>query len=378
MRIMLLAADFPPSIGGIQTLLLEIFRRLPDEVVALAPGRDAPDPPARPPFQVVRVTPGTRLGLLGTLLMLVRALAYAVRRPPDLVVCGHVLTGPIGLVMQALFRCPYVVYTYAYEVRRKRWARLVSLVLRRADAVIAISVYTREAVERFGVPSSKIRVITPGVDATRFTPANGRAPAPRRPTLLTVARLNERYKGHDTVIRVLPLIRAKVPDVRYVVAGDGRLRDYLETLARNIGVSDAVVFAGSVADDALPDLYRTCDVFVLASRESRTGGGAEGFGIVCLEASASGKPVIAGRSGGLPDAVHEGVSGLLVDSEDLFELTDAVVQVLTDRTVAAALGESGRQWIVEGMTWDHVAVRCRALFAEVVARGTGRSVREAR
>lgn len=370
MKLLLLAADFPPSVGGIQTMLLEIFRRLPDKVVALAPGRDDANHAERPPFRVIRVTSATRLGLLGSLRMLVSALAQAVRHRPDVIVCGHVLTGPIGLVVKWVFRRPYVVFTYAYEVQRKHWARLVGLVLRRADAVVAISAYTREAVERFGVPSSRIHVISPGVDAGRFSPGPGGNGA-RRPTLLTVARLNERYKGHDSVIRALPLIRAKAPDVRYVVAGDGRLRDYLETLARNLGVDDAVTFTGAVPDEALPDLYRQCDVFVLASRESRSGGGAEGFGIVCLEASATGKPVIAGRSGGLPDAVQDGVSGLLVDTEDLFELTDAVVRVLGDRELASELGRGGRRWIVERMTWDHVAARCRDLFVDVAGAAPG-------
>lgn len=368
MRILLLAADFPPAVGGIQTLLLEIFRRLGDEITALAPGRDDVSAAGRLPFTVVRVTRASRLGALGMLRMLALAVTRSLFRPPDLVVCGHVLTGPIGLAMKWLFRRPYVVLTYAYEVQRKRWARLVGFVLRHADAVVAISAYTREAVERFGVAPARIRVISPGVDASRFTPGAAGNGA-RRPTLLTVARLNERYKGHDSVIRALPLIQAKVPDVRYVVAGEGRLRDYLETLARNLGVVDAVIFTGAVADAELPGLYRDCDVFVLASRESRSGGGAEGFGIVCLEASATGKPVIAGRSGGLPDAVQDGVGGLLVDPEDLFDLTEAAVKLLTDRDFAGRLGRDGRRWITERMTWDHVGARCQDLFADVARAG---------
>lgn len=367
---MLLAADFPPSVGGIQTMLLEIFRRLPDEVVALAPGRDAESGAGRPPFEVVRVTRASRLGARGTVGMLVRALWTAIRRPPDVVVCGHVSTGPVGLVLRWVFRRPYVVVTFAWEVQRKRWARPVRLVLQRADAVLAISAYTRDAVERFGVSPSRIRVITPGVDPARFSPTPARnGHGPRRPTLLTVGRLNERYKGHDTVIRALPLIRAKVPDVRYVVAGDGRLREYLETLAHSVDVVDAVTFAGSVPDEALAELYRECDVFVLASRASRAGGGAEGFGIVCLEASASGKPVIAGRSGGLPDAVRDGVSGLLVDVEDVFALTDAAIRLLTDHDFAGQLGRAGREWIADAMTWDQTAMRTRELLVDVVGAG---------
>src|SRR5439155_19430897 len=117
--------------------------------------------------------------------------------------------------------------------------------------------------------------------------------------ILSVGRLTEPYKGHDTVIRALPLVKAKCPDVRYVVAGDGPLRDYLGRVARSVGVADDVEFLGEIPDDALPDTYRSCDVLVQLSRESRALGDAEGFGIVCLEAAACGKPVVAGRSGGL-------------------------------------------------------------------------------
>lgn len=368
MRILLLAADFPPSVGGIQTMLLEIFRRLPDEVTVLAPAEaGAAEADRAQPFSVVRAGTRPRLGVAGLVRMLLRAMWECCARPPDLVVCGHVVTAPIGLLVKRLFRRPYVVFTYAWEVQRKRWSRVIGRVLRGADAVVAISAFTRDAVKRFGVAPDRIHIISPGVDPVRFSPTDGVEvrQRPWRPTLLTVARLNERYKGHDSVIRALPLILAKVPEARYVVAGQGRLQDYLEALARNVGVAEAVVFVGAVPDSDLPRLYRECDVFVLASRNSRTGGGGEGFGIVCLEAAATEKPVVAGRSGALPDTVQDGATGLLVHGDDPLELAEAVVKLLTDSAFAGRLGRAGRRRVLQEMTWEHARDKVQHLFASV-------------
>jgi phosphatidylinositol alpha-1,6-mannosyltransferase len=174
------------------------------------------------------------------------------------------------------------------------------------------------------------------------------------------------YKGHDTTIRALPLVRAKVPGARYLIAGDGPLRAYLGRVAASVGVTDAVHFLGDVADDALPDLYRSADLLVTLSRESPSVGGAEGFGIVCLEAAACGIPVVAGRSGGLPDAVADGVTGLLVDPHDSGAAAEAIVRVLADAALAHRLGAAGRARVLERFTWDKMANDARRVFGEAV------------
>src|SRR5207244_10531592 len=127
--------------------------------------------------------------------------------------------------------------------------------------------FTRSAVLDLAVPPERVRVLYPGVDVQRFSPAGDGASETRARTLLTVARLADLWKGHDTAIRALPLVKAKCPDVRYVIAGDGPLRDYLERVARSVGVEQDVAFLGEVRDEALPDLYRSSDVVVLLSRE---------------------------------------------------------------------------------------------------------------
>jgi phosphatidylinositol alpha-1,6-mannosyltransferase len=131
-------------------------------------------------------------------------------------------------------------------------------------------------------------------------------------------------------------------------------------------VEQEVKFLGEVTDDEIPDLYRACDAFVLLSRESPSKGGAEGFGIVCIEAGACGKPVVAGRSGGLVDAVDHDKSGLLVDPQDIGAVAEALVSVLTDSSVAERLGKEGRRRVLERFTWDQVIADARKVFEEAL------------
>jgi len=368
-RVLLLTWDYPPARGGIQAWMFELARRLPEaEVTVLAPSS-----PGDAGFDAgagvrVRRLGGARIGRPAWLLQLVGVtIARCLASRPDLIVCGHVVALPAALLARWLFNVPYAVFTYAYEIRRKRRRRLLGMLLRRSPLVLAISRFTADAVGAHGVPPGRVRILYPGADPARFAAgrdADDPVAEARPKTLLGVSRLADLYKGHDTVIRVLPLLRAKCPDVRYVIAGDGRLRGYLGRLAHSLGVEDAVTFLGEVSDEALPDLYHSCDVLVQVSREARSGGGAEGFGIVCLEAGACGKPVVAGRAGGLPDAVEDGDTGILVDPHDLGAVAEAIVSLLRDPALARRLGQAGRARVAREFTWDHMAEKARRLFAE--------------
>jgi phosphatidylinositol alpha-1,6-mannosyltransferase len=180
-----------------------------------------------------------------------------------------------------------------------------------------------------------------------------------RPTLLTVARIVKanRYKGHDVVLRALATVKRALPDVAYVIVGEGDDLDYLDRLARESGVRENVIFAGRVSDEELPLLYNVCDAFIMCSRENRTRRGilAEGFGLALLEASACGKPVIAGRSGGVPDAVQDGITGLLVNPVDSEAVAAAMIKVLRERGAAKTMGDNGRKWVESEMNWTRAA-----------------------
>jgi len=204
-----------------------------------------------------------------------------------------------------------------------------------------------------------------GTDPDRFQPRLDCAELAERlgvggrPTLLTVARIVKanRYKGHDVVIRALPRILKSIPDLVYVIVGGGDDLGYLDSVSRKCGVRDKVIFAGCVPDAELPLLYNACDVFVMSSRQDRNCRGVltEGFGLALLEASACGKPVIAGRSGGMPDAVQDEVSGLLVDSRDPNAVSDAVLRLLHEPGLADRLGKNGRRWVETEMNWGRAA-----------------------
>ena len=276
MKVLMLVWDFPPTRGGIQTWMFELARRLPKaEVRVLAPA--VPDGQAFDRNSGVRVE---RLGsaILGRVAWLlelaVRTTWGCIVRRPDVIVCGHYIAAPAALLTSLLFRVPYVVFAYGHEVRRKRVRSLQRCLLKHASLVIACSRFTRSAVLDLGVPPDRARVLYPGVDPQQFAPGASRSHTTRPRILLTVARLTDLYKGHDTVIRALPAVIARSPTVRYVVAGDGPLRDYHGRLAESVGVERAVKFLGEVSDDELPELYRSCDVFVIVSRESDSDGGA--------------------------------------------------------------------------------------------------------
>src|SRR3989441_1000523 len=172
------------------------------------------------------------------------------------------------------------------------------------------------------------------------------------PWLLTVARLDF-HKGIDTVIRALPAIRAAFPAVRYAVAGIGNRRSALEGLVSELGLADAVRLLGFVPDDDLPALYNAVDLFVLASR--RYDLLVEGFGIAIVEASASGLPVIASRSGGIPEAVREGETGFLVDPDDPAAVAATAIRLLGDEALRRRMGAAGRAAVETHYNWDRVA-----------------------
>lgn len=251
-----------------------------------------------------------------------------------------------------------VMRRYRVEKRVLRW------VIRRADLNLANSRFTENQVRDLGGPGIRTAVVFPG-----FNPAQLGLPDPvavealrRRfgtgPILATVGRIQSR-KGQDNVIRALPLLIGRFPGLRYLVVGSSQggtqgLGDRLQTLAREAGVESHVIVVGETSAAELIQYFSLCDVFIMANREEC--GDVEGFGIVFLEAGWMGKPVIGGRSGGVPDAVREGETGLLVDGTSVEDIAAAVANLLEDPAKARAMGSKGRSH-AEGMTDAHVFAR---------------------
>jgi phosphatidylinositol alpha-1,6-mannosyltransferase len=358
-----LTPDFPPAPGGIQLLIHRIVRhadRLRVRVVTLN-GPDARGFDASSCLDVQRVGPGAGRRLAVAALN-ARALGEAARFRPAAVLSGHIVAAPSAALIAAALRIPVVQYLHAAEVGAR--PRLAAFAMRRADACVAVSAYTRELAVDHGAQPARVHRIPPGVDL----PARETIQRAERPTLLTIARLSERYKGHDVMLRALPLIRARVPDVEWVVVGDGPLRAGLERTAAAQGLQGNVRFVGTVSDGERDRWLRRAHVFTMPSRLPAGGLAGEGFGIVYLEAAAHGLPVVAGNVGGAVDAVVHGQTGVLVDPTDHVALADAIADLLLDYARAHALGSAGEGRARE-LAWPAVARRVEDLVLGLLAGG---------
>jgi phosphatidylinositol alpha-1,6-mannosyltransferase len=244
---------------------------------------------------------------------------------------------------------------------------LAAYAVAHADVTIAVSRYTRDLALSVGADEDRIAIVPPGVDLPAEQPNRlRRAQGP--PTIVTVARLRNRYKGHDVLMRALPLIRARVPTARWVIVGDGPLRHHLEALADTQGVSEAVRFAGVISDSERDALLRRSHVFAMPSRLPAPGLAGEGFGIVYLEAGARGLPVVAGKAGGALDAVLDGRTGLLVDPQDHVAVSDAISDLLLERERAERMGEAGAA-NARAHAWPVVGARVEELLRDAVTAG---------
>ena len=278
----------------------------------------------------------------------------------------------LGLLLKRLLGIPYINYIHGEEITTEVPYRLFGRrrrhYLHNASAVVAVSEFTRRAlIEQMGVPAERIALIVNGVDSERFQPGPkseallARYGLTGKQVLLTVGRLVER-KGIDTTIRALPRILERCPDARYLIVGTGDYRTELEALVAAQGVQEQVIFAGRVPYDELVAHYQLCDLFVMPNRELANHD-TEGFGLVFLEANACAKAVVAGRAGGVVEAVRHGETGLNVDGDDVGAVADAITELLEDDARRSAMGERG----LEIARKSSSAARAR-LFQELCER----------
>jgi phosphatidylinositol alpha-1,6-mannosyltransferase len=371
-KLLLIARDFPPMIGGscvvydgiCSTLGLDgtvltgivdhqrdacwdsqqsyqVYRSLSLTQVASPLGRD--------PFS--RLFRGAYVYVWQRLCAAVLTRRIVRQTRPDVVCIGSFVHYWLAALLRKVLHVPVIFYMHGEELTNPDQSRIVGTrnfaALREAEGVIAVSRFTRTKLIELGVSPDRIALIPNGIDLRRFTPGEKDTELLEKygvlgkTILLTVGRFEER-KGHATVLRSLQNIVQSHPEVAYLIVGssDGLPNHGLEQLARTLGISEHVVFAGRVPAEQLPRFYQASDIFVMPNH-TLPNGDTEGFGLVFLEAAACGKPVIGGRDGGVPDAVVDGETGILVDGASVPEVTNAVLRLLRDPELAAGLARNG-------------------------------------
>lgn len=375
--------DFGPRSGGIETfihgLLAQASKNQQRNFVVLTSRQDPQDEVITFDQKMweenrIKVIRDTTKVLLPT-----RRLAKAAT---DLFVahkCENVIFGasaPLGLLAKSLRKAGakhIVALTHGHEVW---WARMpfFSAALRRigaqADQMTYLGEFTRGAVANVLLREdhSKLVHLPPGVDLTRFTPGIKSVELQKKwgiadaPVIVSIGRLVAR-KGSDQLIKAMPEVLQQFPKCKLLLVGTGNYQKRLEKLVHNLKVQDSVIFTGRVEHELLPDYYRLGDIFAAPCRSRYGGLEVEGLGIVYLEASACGVPVIAGKSGGAPDAVLEGKTGLLVNGRDHREVGAAVIKLLSDKPLRQKMGADGRVWMEQLWSWEGIGAR----FEEIIS-----------
>ncbi|MGE2730375.1 glycosyltransferase family 4 protein [Mycolicibacterium vaccae] len=376
-RVLLVTNDYPPRPGGIQNYLEALVGEL------VASGEHsltvyAPKWKGAPEYDAAAAAAGYEIVRHPTTLMLPEpAVALRMRqliqtRRIDTVWFGA--AAPLALLSplaRAAGARRVIASTHGHEVG---WSMLpvARNALRRigndTDVLTYISAYTRRRFASAFGPDAALEHVPPGVDAQRFVPdevARARLRARyglgQRPVVVCVSRLVPR-KGQDMLIRAFPAIRQRIPDAALVIVGGGPHRDSLHRLARSFGVTEDVVFTDGIPADELPAHHAMADVFAMPCRTRGGGLDVEGLGIVYLEASSSGVPVVAGRSGGAPETVLDGKTGTVVDGWDVGAIAAAVGDLLAEPHRAAAMGAAGRQWVLENWQWHRQAQKLARLL----------------
>jgi phosphatidylinositol alpha-1,6-mannosyltransferase len=372
-RVLVVTNDFPPRAGGIQSFVHALAAGLPAGSVTVY----APAWPGAAEFDADQSFPVERhpTSLMLPVPSVARRAGRLLRRDG----CDTVLFGaaaPLGLLAPSLRRAGARRLVAISHGPEAGWAVLPGArsLLRRigdtTDTVTYLGEYTRARVARALSPAAAARMtrLAPGVDTGAFRPGAGGAAIRERlglagqPVTVCVSRLVPR-KGQDTLIRAWPEVLAAVPDALLLLVGGGRYRAALERLAARTGVAGSVVFTGPVPWPELPAYYDAGDVFAMPCRTRRHGLDVEGLGIVYLEASATGLPVIGGDSGNAPDAIRAGETGYVVPGRGAAGLVDRLVELLTDPARARAMGEKGMAWVDQEWRWDLVSQRLQRILA---------------
>lgn len=363
-RTLVITNDFPPRPGGIQTFGYEIVRRFdPNSVTVLTSDWEgAAEFDAAQDFNIIRANTKTLLPSRSTLKM---ARKIVVAENVTRVLFGA--AAPLGLLASSLRKLGVKNIVGMTQGHETGWAmtpgtrQALRKIASDTDYLTYISEYTHNKIANALSPeaAARMRRIVPGVDVTEFAPANlGSGNQLRaelgwtdRPVIVCVSRLMAR-KGQDQLIRALPEIHRTSPMASLIIVGEGPYRKDLESLVKKFALEEYVHLTGKVNQSDLPKWYAAGDIFAMPCRTRMSGWDVEGLGIVFLEGSATGLPVVVGNSGGAIDAVLDGETGYLIDGTNTNEIAQRISFLISNPDVARKMGETGRNWVSQEWTWD--------------------------
>ena len=377
-KILLVTNDFGPRTGGIETFVIGLLERISGHEVIVFTSQQGDtkdyDNNWLEKFGVTVVRDKSKI-LLPTMRVTNAAKALVKDKKIEVVVFGA--AAPLGLMAQSLRKSgvkKIIALTHGHEVW---WAKIFpfSFAMKKigssVDHLTFLGDFTRSAIAKaLDEKSANAMVkIAPGIDTTHFIPRSdgveirSQLGLAEKKIIISVGRLVHR-KGQDKLIEALPDVLQKIPHAHLLLVGEGPYRKHLEKLVQKFSLSKNVTFVGRILYDKLPIYLSAADLFAMPSRSRFFGLEVEGLGIVYLEASACGIPVVAGKSGGAPDAVLEGVTGVCVDGTDVSEIAMAVTDILGDAKRASYMGAAGRNWIVDNWRWDIWSTEFNSLLGD--------------
>ena len=360
--ILLVTNDFGPRAGGIETFVMGLLERVPKgEVIVYTSHQSSTgeyDRRWRDEYGVEVVRDKSSI-LLPTP-RVIRNLQKLIRRR-NLSTVWFGAAAPLGVSARWLRKAGaqhIVALTHGHEVWWSKvwpfsWA--ISEIARSVDVVTYLGDFTHQAIARRFKDKNKLTKIAPGIDTEHFRPLDGRELREKygiadRATIVSVGRLVHR-KGQDRLVEALPLVLKEIPDAHLIFVGEGPHRKKLDQLVKKHKLENHVTFIGRIQYSDLPRHFSLGDIFAMPSRSRLFGLEVEGLGIVYLEASACGLPVVGGNSGGAPDAVKEGITGFVVDGNKLPEIADRIITLLKDDELRNQMGNAGRSWAMEEWQW---------------------------
>ena len=375
-KILCITNDFGPRAGGIETFVIGLIERLPKNSVIVytssQPDSEPFDEMWMQKYGVEVIRDRSRI-LLPTPRVARAVRTLVQHREIERVFFGA--AAPLGLLAHGLRKVGVkriIALTHGHEVW---WAKLwpFSRLLRRigsgVDHLTYLGEFTRRSISRALTPSAQNAMvkIAPGIDTDHFAPQSAAAEIREslgltsKKVIVSVGRLVHR-KGQDSLVEALPLILQQIPSAHILFVGEGPRQEFMQKRAAALGVTDQITFIGRIKYQDLPQYICSGDVFAMPSRTRLAGLEVEGLGIVYLEASACGVAVVGGASGGAPDAVIEGKTGVVVDGTSVTEIAAAVSQLLRDQDLAHQMGAAGRQWIIDEWRWERWAEQFNSLL----------------